>query len=159
MIILGIDPGSTRIGFGVIKREKNNLKFVRSGILKIKSEDKNQRLLELEESFLKLLKKEKPDLVVVEKLYFAKNVKTALEVAQSRGILTLNIIKHKIALLEFTPLEIKQSITGYGRSDKKAVMKMVSRILNIKKIAGGDDAADALAAAITASAHPINRMI
>jgi len=156
MTILGIDPGSARIGFGVIKKEKGELKFVRSGLLKIITKDKNERLVELEKSLLKLIKKEKPDLVAIEKLYFAKNVKTAIEVSQSRGILTLAVIKNKIALLEFTPLEIKRAITGYGLSDKKSMMKAVSRILKIGKIEGGDDAADALAAAMTGSFHTIN---
>lgn len=159
MTILGIDPGSARIGFGVIKKEKSGLKFVRSGLLKIVSKDKNERLAELEDSLLKLIKKEKPDLVAIEKLYFAKNVKTAIAVSESRGILTLAVIKNKIALLEFTPLEIKRAITGYGLSDKKSMMKAVSRILKIGKIDGGDDAADALAAAMTGSFYksiPIN---
>ncbi|MCX6702351.1 MAG: crossover junction endodeoxyribonuclease RuvC [Candidatus Wolfebacteria bacterium] len=156
MTILGIDPGSARIGYGVIKKEKSGLKFVRSGLLKIASKDKNERLVELESSLLKLIKKEKPDLVAMEKLYFAKNVKTAVEVSESRGILTLAVIKNKIALLEFTPLEIKRAITGYGLSDKKSMMKAVSRILKIGKIEGGDDAADALAAAMTGSFHNYN---
>lgn len=149
MIILGIDPGSTRIGYGLIKKEKGGLKFVRAGLLKITSKDKNQRLLDLERSFSRLLKKEKPDLVVLEKIYFLKNLKTALEVTQSRGVLTFIVVKHKIPLLEYTPLEIKSAITGYGLADKKAVAKMVTKILKINRIKGGDDAADALAAAIT----------
>ena len=85
MKILGVDPGSTRVGYGLIKKEKSKLKFLDSGILKILSKDKGQRLVELEKSFLELLKKEKPDLAVLEKLYFMRNLKTALEVAQSRG--------------------------------------------------------------------------
>lgn len=153
MKILGIDPGSTRIGYGLIKKERGGLKFIKSGLLKISSNDKSQRLVELEKSFSRLLKKEKPDLAVLEKLYFMKNMKTALEVAQSRGVLTLLITKHKIPLLEFTPLEIKQNVSGYGLADKKSVAKAVMRILNIKKIDGGDDAADALAAAIAGDSH------
>ncbi len=88
-------------------------------------------------------------MAVLEKIYFMKNLKTALEVAQSRGVLTFIIVKHKIPLLEYTPLEIKSVITGYGLADKKAVAKMVMKILKINFIGGGDDAADALAAAIT----------
>ncbi|MEK7162945.1 MAG: crossover junction endodeoxyribonuclease RuvC [Patescibacteria group bacterium] len=151
MKILGIDPGSTRVGYGLIKKERNNLKFLKSGLLKISSDDKNQRLVELEKSFSELLKKEKPDLAILEKIYFIKNMKTALEVAQSRGVLTLLITKHKISLLEFAPLEIKQGVSGYGLADKKSVAMAVMKILNIKKINGGDDAADALAAAIVGS--------
>lgn len=151
MKILGIDPGSARIGWGLIKKDKKGLEFVGAGLLKIFSKDKNQRLLDLEKSFSRLLKKEKPDLAAIEKLYFFKNVKTAMEVAQSAGILTFLIIKHKIPLLEYTPSEIKSGITGYGRADKKSVAKMVAKILNLDKINKCDDVTDALAIAIIAA--------
>ncbi len=151
MKIIGIDPGSARVGYGVIEKKNNDLKFIRAGLLKISSKDKSERLLEMEKSFSQLLKKEKPDLVILEKLYFVKNMKTALEVAQSRGVLTLTIIKYKIPLLEYTPLEIKQGVTGYGLADKKSVAKMVAKILKIKKINKYDDVTDALAAAILGS--------
>ena len=151
MKILGIDPGSARIGYGLIEKSGNELKFIKAGILKITSKDKYERLVDLEKSFLALLKKEKPDWAIMEKLYFVKNQKTGLEVAQSRGILTLLITKSKIPLLEFTPLEIKQGVTGYGMADKKSVAKMVAKILKMDKINKYDDATDALAAAITGS--------
>ncbi len=151
MKILGIDPGSTRAGYGLIKKEKGDLKFIGAGILKVSSKDKNQRLAELEKSFSLLLKKERPDLAVMEKLYFMRNLKTAIEVAQARGVLTLLIIKHKIPLLEYSPLEIKQNITGYGMADKKSVAKMVAKILKMETISRYDDATDALAAAIVGS--------
>ncbi len=148
MIILGIDPGSTRAGYGLIKKEKGGLKFLKAGLLKVSAENKNQRLVDLEKSFSDLLKKEKPDLAVLETIYFMKNLKTAVEVAQARGVLTLTIVKHKIPLLECSPLKIKQGVTGYGRADKKAVAKMVSRILKINNPGWLDDVTDALAAAI-----------
>ncbi len=151
MKILGIDPGSVRIGYGLIKKEKGELKFIKAGLLKISTKNKNQRLLHLEKSFCKLLKKEKPDLIALEKLYFSKNLKTALEVAQSRGVLTFLIIKHKIPLLEYTPSEIKSGVTGYGLADKKSVANMTAKILKIDKIDSCDDISDALAIAITAS--------
>jgi len=153
MRILGIDPGSTRVGYGLIEKSGADLKFINAGILEINSKDKNERLVELEKSFLKLLKKERPDWAIMEKLYFTKNQKTGLEVAQSWGILTLLITKSKIPLLEFTPLEIKRGVTGYGLADKQAVAKMVAKILKIGKIGGYDDATDALAAAITGSSN------
>ncbi len=155
MIILGIDPGSTRIGYGLIEKKRGELKLLKSGLLKIRAESKNERLLDLEKSFSKLLRESRPDLAVLEKLYFVKNVKTGLEVAQSRGILTMLIIKRKIPLLEYTPLEIKQAVTGYGRSDKKAIIETVARILKVRKIRGGDDAADAIAAAIAGLNYPL----
>lgn len=149
MIILGIDPGSSRAGYGLIKKEKSGLKFIKAGLLKVSAKNKNQRLVDLEKSFSDLLEKEKPDLAVLETIYFMKNLKTAVEVAQARGVLTLIIVKHKIPLLECSPLEIKQGVTGYGRADKKAVAKMVSKILKTNDPGWVDDAADALAAAIT----------
>ena len=148
MIILGIDPGSSRAGYGLIKKEKNRLRFLKAGLLKVSAKDKNQRLVDLEKSFSDLLKKEKPDLAVLETIYFMKNLKTAVEVAQARGVLTLTIVKHKIPLLECSPLKIKQGVTGYGRADKKAVAKMVSKILKINNPGWLDDVTDALAAAI-----------
>ncbi len=151
MKILGIDPGSTRVGYGLIEKQGGCLKFKKAGLLKISSKDKGKRLLELEKSFSQLLKKERPDIAVMEKLYFLKNMKTALEVAQSRGILTLTIIKYKIPLLEYTPLEIKQAVTGYGLADKKSVAKMVNKILKLDTISKYDDVTDALAAAILGS--------
>lgn len=152
MKILGIDPGSARVGYGLIKKDGNRFCYVESGLLKITSKDKSQRLLELEKSFRKLLKKHKPDIVALEKLYFVKNLKTGLEVAQSRGILVLLAAQYKISLLEYTPSEVKLNVAGYGAADKKAVAKMAAKILKIEKIDGPDDVSDALAIALTAAA-------
>lgn len=151
MLILGLDPGSTRVGYGFIQKNKNELTLIKSGLLKIVSKEKHQRLIEIEKHLLQLIKKNKPDLVAMEKLFFMKNLKTAIEVAQSRGVLTLIIVKHKIPLLEFSPSEIKIAVTGYGMADKKAVAKMISLILKIGKIKGHDDVTDAIATAITAA--------
>ncbi|MEE8131718.1 MAG: crossover junction endodeoxyribonuclease RuvC [Candidatus Paceibacterota bacterium] len=151
MKILGIDPGSTRVGYGLIKKDGSQFRFIKSGLLKIVSKDKSHRLLELEKSFRELLEKSKPDIVAIEKLYFVKNMKTGLEVAQSRGVLTLLTVQHKISLLEYTPSEVKLNVAGYGSADKKAVAKMVAKILKIDKISGPDDISDALAVALTAA--------
>lgn len=148
MLILGIDPGSTRTGYGLIKKSGGDLILIKAGLLKISSKDKNERLVDLEKSFSLILNKYKADLAVLEKLYFVKNLKTGLEVAQSRGVLTLLIMKHKIPILEVTPLEIKKTVTGYGMSDKKAVAKIVGQILKIKNLGKIDDVTDALGAAI-----------
>jgi len=150
MKILGLDPGSTRVGFGLINKEKNNLKFLRAGLLKIISRDKNQRLLELEKSLAQLLKKEKPDLAAIEKLYFVKNLKTALEVGQARGVLVLTIVKNKIPFIEIAPSEAKLVVTGDGRATKTAVAKMVGYFLKINTAKYLDDTTDALALAIAA---------
>lgn len=153
MLILGLDPGSTRVGYGLIEKSKGGLKLLDCGLLKISSPDKNKRLLDAAQSFSRLIKKQKPKLIAVEKLFFMKNLKTALEVAQTRGVLTLMIVQHKIPLLEFSPSEIKIGITGYGRADKKAVAKMVAKILKTEKISEVDDVTDALATAITAAGY------
>ncbi|MEK7549023.1 MAG: crossover junction endodeoxyribonuclease RuvC [Patescibacteria group bacterium] len=151
MLILGLDPGSTRIGYGIIKKEKNDLKLVASGLLKILSKDKSQRLLEAEKSLSEILKKYSIDLAALEKLFFMKNLKTAIEVSQTRGVLTLLVVKHKIPLLEFSPSEVKIAATGYGSADKRAVAKMIGKILKTDKISKVDDISDALAIAIAAA--------
>lgn len=156
MIILGLDPGSVAIGYGLIKKEKGELKLLKSGLLKISSKDKSERLLEIEKSFLQLIKNNKIDIIAIEKLFFMKNMKTALEVAQSRGVLTLIAAKHKISLLEFSPSEVKSSIAGYGMADKKAVAKMVAKFLKIDTIKKSDDETDAIAIALTATNNLIN---
>ncbi|MEK7482129.1 MAG: crossover junction endodeoxyribonuclease RuvC [Patescibacteria group bacterium] len=153
MLILGLDPGSTRVGYGLIKKEKNDLKLIECGLLKVLSKDKGQRLLEIEKDLSGLIKKHKPDLISLERLFFMKNMKTALDVAQSRGVLTLLTAKYKIPLLEFSPSEIKIAATGYGLADKKAVAKMVAKILKTDKIGKIDDISDALATAICAACH------
>ncbi|MDP3052715.1 MAG: crossover junction endodeoxyribonuclease RuvC [bacterium] len=150
MKILGIDPGSTRIGYGLIDKKGSDLKFLKAGLLKISSTNKNQRLLDLENSFTQLLKKEKPDLVALEKLYFAKNLKTALEVSQSRGVLILIILKNKLPLIEISPSEAKLIVAGDGRASKEAVAKMVGHCLKINTAKQIDDITDALALAIAA---------
>ncbi len=150
MIILGIDPGSARIGFGIISGTKK-LDLLDYGILKIKEKEAGKRLLEVSQELSKILKKYNPDIAGIEKIYFSKNVKTGIEVAQTRGAIILEIAKNGIPIKEFSPSEIKLAVTNYGLADKKAVAKMVAKILNIEKLTGFDDASDALAVAITAS--------
>lgn len=151
MKILGLDPGTVRIGYGLIRARRKDFQFISSGILDIKSKEKNKRFLDLSRSLTKIIKKERPDCAVMEKLFFIRNRTTAIEVAQAQGVLTFVVAKHKIPLIEFTPLEIKHSLTGYGFADKTIVAKAVFKVLRIKKVNGGDDACDALAAAIVGS--------
>lgn len=149
MKILGIDPGTHRIGYGLI--EKNSgLELLDYGVIEIKQ---NVPTLEAAKQFSALIKRFKPELAAIEKLYFAKNRKTALSVAQTRGILILKILENKIPLVEYGPMEVKLSVTGYGLADKKAVAKMVKLFLKLKELRGYDDASDALAIAITAANH------
>ncbi len=152
MTILGIDPGSHRIGYGIIKKEKG-LKLLDFGVIGIDRKKSNSQILENAQKLSQLIKKYQPDLVSIEKIYFSKNVKTGIEVAQTRGALILEISKCGLTIKEYSPSEIKLSVTGYGLADKKAVIKMVALTLGIKdnSLKGCDDAADALAAAITAA--------
>ena len=152
-IILGIDPGVADTGFGVIKKNGNKLTFIEAGSIQTaKTEDLPTRLEIIYQTMQELLFKHKPDLVAVEKLYFARNVTTALDVGQARGVVILAIKKHKIDILEFTPLQIKQAVTGSGNADKRQVGLMVKAILHIAEVPKPDDAADAVAAAICGAA-------
>ncbi|MDD5430981.1 MAG: crossover junction endodeoxyribonuclease RuvC [Candidatus Pacebacteria bacterium] len=151
MIVLGIDPGSTRIGYGVISGGKK-LSLVDYGTIEIKRKESKKLIAEAAEKLSDLIKKHKPEIIGIEKLYFSKNVKTAMEVAQTRGALILEISKHNILMKELSPSEIKLAVAGYGLADKGAVAKMVGLLLGLKKeeLKGYDDATDALATAIAA---------
>ncbi|MBT6691706.1 crossover junction endodeoxyribonuclease RuvC [Candidatus Parcubacteria bacterium] len=150
--ILGIDPGIADTGFGVIAKEGNKLEFIDTGSIQTsKNKNLSVRLQEIYNSVDELIKKYNPDLVAVEKLYFGKNVKTALDVGQARGVVILAIQQNKKELLEFTPPQIKQAVTGNGQSAKRQVGLMVKTILKLESVPKPDDAADALAIAITAS--------
>ncbi|MDO8430001.1 MAG: crossover junction endodeoxyribonuclease RuvC [bacterium] len=150
MIILGIDPGSTRVGYGVISGDKN-FSLVDYGVIEAKRKKADALILEISDKITDLIKTYKPDLASIEKIYFSKNVKTGIEVAQTRGAIILEIARHKIPIKEFSPSEIKLSVTGYGMTDKKGVAKLVAKILNIDSLTGFDDASDALAIALTAA--------
>lgn len=151
MIILGIDPGSTRVGYGAIKSEKSKLEYFRAGLLEIPRGTKSEQLLSLERSFEKLLNELKPSKTGLEKLFFFKNKKTVIEVAQARGVILSVLARKGIPLVELTPSEIKMSVTGNGRASKQAVAKMVSYFLNLNGKKLIDDITDALAVAIAIS--------
>lgn len=151
MIILGIDPGTSRIGYGVIKKERGALIFLDAGILKIKTRSGQRALLEIKNGLGALVKKWWPDVLAVEKLYFSKNQKTAMEVAQARGVILLAGLEAGIEIKEYAPNEIKSGVAGYGFADKKAVAKMVNLILRTPRLKIIDDASDALAIAIFAA--------
>ncbi|MBI3046199.1 MAG: crossover junction endodeoxyribonuclease RuvC [Candidatus Harrisonbacteria bacterium] len=151
MIILGIDPGSIRIGYGLIKTN-GGLSALDYGVIEIKRKNAAELILKAAEEISKLIKKYHPDMAGIEKIYFSKNVKTGIEVSQTRGAIILEIARQKIPIKELSPSEIKLAVTGYGLADKKAVAKMTARLLSLEKIEGFDDASDALAIAIAASA-------
>lgn len=152
MRILGIDPGTGILGFGIIDVEKTNLVFVDAGVIRtpVKQED-SDRLFTIYHELEELVEQYRPDVLAVEKLFFIRNITTAMSVAQARGVVLLLGKQKKLQLYEYTPLQIKQAVTGYGKADKKQIQEMVKVILKLKQIPKPDDAADALAAAICCS--------
>jgi crossover junction endodeoxyribonuclease RuvC len=152
-IILGIDPGLADTGFGIIKKEKNNqLISLAYGSIKTKSgQDLASRLEIINRELDKIIKKYKPDAIGIEKLFFCKNAKSALAVGQARGVVMLTAQKNRLPISEFTPLQVKQAVSAYGKATKTQVQKMVKLILNLKEVPKPDDAADALAVAICAA--------
>lgn len=152
-IILGIDPGIADTGFGIIlKDSRNNLSCLGYGSIKTKAGTELADRLEIINIQLNsLIEKYQPNLISVEELFFSKNAKTALIVGQARGVVLLTAKQNKVRLVEFTPLQVKQAVSTYGKADKLQVQKMVKLLLNLKEIPKPDDAADALAIAICAS--------
>ena len=151
MIIVGIDPGTTRIGFGVISSKDGDLKYLDSGYINLESADPQKRLFYIFEEISSLIKRVKPDIVGVEKVFFSKNKKTALEVSEARGVIVAAVLNHQVSVRHYTPLQVKQAVSTYGAADKKEVQKMVSIILDLEKPPEPDDVADALAVAICCS--------
>ncbi len=149
-IILGIDPGFAIVGYGLLeKKEDNSLKVIDYGVIRTAPKHSFPiRLESIYKNLSKIIDKYKPTKMAVEELFFAKNVKTAIEVGQARGVIILTGIQANIPISEFTPLQIKQAVVSYGRAEKKQVQEMVKLLLSLKTIPRPDDAADALAVAI-----------
>jgi crossover junction endodeoxyribonuclease RuvC len=151
MIILGIDPGTAIVGFGLIEKEvkSQNLKLIEYGCIETSAKFSTaERLKIIHDKLNCLLKKHKPDIVAVEDIFFFKNLKTAIKVSQARGVILFTIAEKKIDIAEFTPLQIKQAVACYGRAEKSQVQRMVKTLLGLNEIPKSDDAADALAVAI-----------
>ena len=150
MIILGLDPGLATMGYGVVEKLKNdNTGAVDYGVvLTPKEESLPVRLAMLEDGVNKILQKYKPEEIAVEELFFSKNITTGIPVAHARGVMLLTCIKYCGRLYEYTPNQIKQSLTGYGKADKIQMQHVVTSLLGLKKIPRPDDAADALAVAL-----------
>ena len=152
MNILGIDPGTAITGWGVIRVAKGKQEFIDAGVIEtIASESLENRLMTIYDDVATLIKKFHPEAVAIEKLFFNTNAKTALAVGHSRGVVMLAVSQNGIPLYEYTPLQVKTAITGYGRADKKQMQEMIKRLLKLNSIIKPDDAADALAVAITHS--------
>lgn len=158
-IILGIDPGLASTGWGVIAVENNNEKMLDYGIVETsKDVGLSERLEAIHKDLKTIIDEFKPNAAAVEDIYFYKNVKTAIQVAQARGVVLMTAAEMDITLFEYTPLQIKQALVGYGRADKKQIQKMVMTVLNLDAIPSPDHSADALAIALC-HAHSAKRRI
>ncbi|HOQ08049.1 MAG TPA: crossover junction endodeoxyribonuclease RuvC [Clostridiales bacterium] len=149
MVIMGIDPGFAITGYGIVKYEGNRFSPIRYGVvLTDAGEPFAQRLLKLDSEISAIIEMYRPDAVAVEELFFNKNIKTAITAAHGRGISLAAAARCGVGVFEYTPLQVKQAVVGYGRADKVQVQQMVKAILNLPEIPKPDDAADALAIAI-----------
>ncbi len=151
--ILGIDPGTTRIGYGLIEKTGMDLRHVESGLLPVPPSGLSpaDRLLKIESALGALIERAKPNIVGVEKLFFTKNKKTAMRVAEARGVILKTVAQAGVLLAEVSPSAVKIAVTSDGRADKKAVAKMTNLILHIPPRRVVDDVTDALAIAVAAS--------
>ena len=149
MRIIGIDPGTGILGFGVIDADGAKTKLVTAGVITTPAHTPlPDRLEEIYEGLTDIIKETKPEVMAIEKLFFAQNVTTAMSVSHARGVAMLTAKQANLKIEEYTPLQIKQSMTGYGRATKKQIQEMVRLQLGLKDVPKPDDCADALAAAI-----------
>ncbi len=149
MRILGIDPGVATIGFGVIEADRTRQRLVRYGVITTPAGlPLSTRLYQISRDMEELLRQFKPDEIGIEELFFSKNITTGIAVAHGRGVILLEAEKAGVPAFEYTPMQVKQAVAGYGGADKRQVMLMTQRLLNMKEIPRPDDAADALAIAI-----------
>lgn len=155
MTIIGIDPGTTRIGFGIIKNEGNNFEVLDYGIISTPGKDKSLDYKLISEGLSKLISAHKPERAGIEKLFFSNNQKTAMSVAEAKGVIMLTLANHDLEIAEFTPQHVKQAVSAYGSAGKAQVERMVRMILKIKDPIKPDDAADALAIAICCANNKI----
>ena len=156
MLALGIDPGTAIMGFGFVESVGSRLIPHAYGAITTSSKARMQdRLMKLYDGLDSLIKEHKPDVMGIEQLFFQRNATTAIPVGQARGVILLAAAKNGVDIAEYTPLQVKQSVTGYGKADKNQVIYMVTKLLNLKEPPKPDDVADALAVAICTT-HSLN---
>ena len=149
MVVFGIDPGYAIVGWGAISFQSNSYRALGYGSVETQAHtDFNERLEYIYDELYSILKRCRPDALAIERLYFQTNQKTAIKVAQARGVILLVAQKLKIPIFEYTPLQVKTAVTGYGKAKKPQVMEMTRRLLNLEEVPKPDDTADALAIAI-----------
>lgn len=147
--VIGIDPGTAIVGWSILEEKKGQIQPIAYGHIKTsKNKTDEDRILEISEDFESIIKKYKPLEAAVEKLFFFKNQKTVIEVAQARGAILLTLVRNNVKISSYTPLEIKQALTGYGRAEKKQLQEMTKNILKLKQLPKPDDTADAISVAI-----------
>ena len=149
MIILGIEPGYAIVGYGVLEYSNNKFKVIEYGAITTDSKtDMFDRFKSIYDDICDVMERTKPDFMAIEELFFNSNQKTAINVAQARGVILLAAMNRGIRIFEYTPLQVKQAVAGYGRADKKQVQQMVKLLLGLKEVPKPDDTADAVAIAI-----------
>jgi crossover junction endodeoxyribonuclease RuvC len=149
MIIIGIDPGLATVGFGVIQKVEEKIIPVSYGCIRTSAEKQtSERLLEIYNETKALFEKYNPQIVAIEKLFFNKNVTSAMRVSEARGVILLAAQQKQIPLFEYTPAQIKQAITGTGHADKQQMQEMITRLLGLDELPRPDDAADGLSIAL-----------
>lgn len=150
MKIIGIDPGTGILGFGVISVDGQKPTLITAGVIRTPAHTPlDERLEEIYDGLMEIIAETKPDIMSIEKLFFSRNVNTAMSVSHARGVAMLAGRKGGLQFAEYTPMQIKQTITGYGKADKKQVQEMVRMQLRLQEVPKPDDAADALGAALT----------
>ena len=156
MRIIGIDPGYAIVGYGVIDYTGNKFKIVEYGAITTESnQNMNERFKSIHDDLNTIIERAKPEFLAIGELFFNSNQKTAINVAHARGVLLLSALNHGISVHEYTPLQVKQAVVGYGRAEKKQVQLLVKSILGLEKVPKPDDTADALAIAVC-HAHSYN---
>lgn len=149
MVILGIDPGVATIGFGLIDAQRNRNRLLQYGVITTPAGiPLSSRLLQISNDMEELIRTFQPDEMAVEELFFSKNITTGIAVAHGRGVILLSAEKLGVPVFEYTPMQVKQAVVGYGKAEKRQVMDMTRRLLNMKEVPRPDDAADALALAV-----------
>ena len=159
LVVLGIDPGYAIVGYGLVSFENNKLKPVQFGVIRTQSSlPIDARLLEIYNDLSDIISTHKPDAMAVEKLFFNTNQKTAIDVSQARGVAVLAGALNHVPFYEYTPLQVKMAVVGYGRAEKQQIMELTRTLLGLSVLPKPDDAADALAIAIC-HAHSANNLI
>ena len=159
MVILGIDPGIATIGFGVLRTQQHENALLQYGVITTPAGiPLSNRLLQIEQDMQQLIETFQPNEMAVEELFFTKNITTGISVAHGRGVILLAAQRLGVPVFEYTPMQVKQAVAGYGKADKRQVMLMTQRLLKMKDVPRPDDAADALAIAICHARSATSRL-